>query len=77
MPPFCVWGTTEFDDAGRRFAYVVLGTQQNYTDLALLEGITRWDTSRAFTYGQVFAREEATARAGSLGIWGAPCRTVR
>lgn len=64
----------EFDGAGRRFAYVVLGSQQNYTDLALLDGIVRWDTSRAFTYGQVFAREEATARTGGRGIWGDPCR---
>jgi endonuclease YncB( thermonuclease family) len=67
----------EFDAAGRRWAYVVLETQQNYTDLALLEGIGRWDTTRAVTYGQVFAREEATARSASTGIWGDPCRAVR
>ena len=63
----------EFDPDGRRWAYVVLATQQNYTDLALLQGIGRWDTTRTLTYGEVFAREEAEARRASAGIWGAPC----
>ena len=63
----------EFDADGRRWAYVVLATQQNYTDLALAQGAGRWDTSRAVTYGEVFAREEAQARQASAGIWGPPC----
>lgn len=66
----------EFDPDGRRWAYVVLATQQNYTDLALLQGIGRWDTTRTLTYGEVFAREEAEARRASAGIWGAPCRAT-
>ena len=66
----------EFDPDGRRWAYVVLATQQNYTDLALLQGIGRWDTTRTLTYGEVFAREESEARRASAGIWGAPCRTT-
>ena len=63
----------EFDAAGRRPAYIVLRTQQSYTDLALLGGIGRRSTSQPLWYDEVFVREEATARAAGLGIWGPPC----
>jgi micrococcal nuclease len=63
----------EFDAGGRRLAYVVLRTQQSYTDLALLGGLGRRSTAQLVWYDEVFVREEAAARAAGLGIWGPPC----
>ncbi|MDL5158820.1 thermonuclease family protein [Actinomycetospora termitidis] len=66
----------ETDDAGRRLAYVVLGTQLNFTDAALLTGVVTTDTSRALRYAPVFDRERQEAVDGDRGMWGAPCRAV-
>jgi endonuclease YncB( thermonuclease family) len=66
----------ELDDRGRRLAYVVLRSQLNYTDDALLAGIGRADTSMPLWYADVFAREQRTAVDGGRGIWGPPCRTT-
>lgn len=55
---------------------MVRDTPQNYTDLALLQGVGRWDTGRAVTYGQVFACEAPGARDGALGIRGPPGRAT-
>lgn len=63
----------ERDERGARMAYLVLRSQLNYTDAALLEGIGRADRSRPLWYADVFAREQAEAVAGDRGIWGAPC----
>lgn len=66
----------EFDDRGRRHAYVVLRSQASYTDLALGEGVGRRSADPPAWYDEVFVREEAAARAAGTGIWGAPCRAV-
>lgn len=66
----------ENDDRGRRLAYVVLRSQLNYTDAALLAGIGRADTSLPLWYADVFAREQRTAVDADRGIWGAPCRVT-
>ncbi len=67
---------SEFDDRGRRLAYVVLRTQLSYTDAALDAGVSRADTSRPLWYAPVFAKEQAAAAAAGRGIWGAPCRVA-
>ena len=64
------------DERGARLAYVVLRSQLNYTDAALLGGIGRADTARPLTYAEVFTREQGTAVAAERGIWGAPCNAA-
>lgn len=63
----------ERDERGARLAYIVLRSQLNYTDAALIEGIGRADVSRPLWYAEVFAREQGTAVDERRGIWGAPC----
>lgn len=63
----------EFDADGRRPAYVVLRTQQSYTDQALLTGVARADTVRSLWYGDIFVAEQDTARSRGVGLWGPPC----
>jgi endonuclease YncB( thermonuclease family) len=64
------------DERGARLAYVVLRSQLNYTDAALLDGIGRADRSRPLTYAEVFAREQGTAVTAERGIWGEPCNAA-
>ena len=64
----------EFDDRGRRLAYVVLRSQLSYTDAALTAGVSRADTTRPLWYSDVFTREQDVAARAGRGIWGAPCR---
>ncbi|MEJ2871389.1 thermonuclease family protein [Actinomycetospora sp. OC33-EN08] len=64
----------ETDDAGRRLAYVVLASQLNFTDAALLAGVVTVDTTQALHYAPVFAREQQEAVTADRGLWGAPCR---
>lgn len=66
----------EFDERGRRLAYVVLRSQLSYTDAAIMEGIGRADTARPLWYADVFAREQRAAVADEVGIWGAPCNAT-
>ncbi len=63
----------EFDDQGRRLAYVVLPSQLNYTDAALSAGVVSADTSRKLWYAPVFAREQTEAADAGRGMWGPPC----
>ncbi|MET0191205.1 MAG: thermonuclease family protein, partial [Pseudonocardia sediminis] len=67
----------EFDQQGRRLAYLVLRTEQNYTDQALVAGIARASTERPLWYSDVLAQGETTARAAGAGIWGFPCNETR
>ncbi|HEY2195539.1 MAG TPA: thermonuclease family protein [Actinomycetospora sp.] len=64
------------DEHGRRLAYVVLSTQLNFTDAALLAGVVTADTDRRLWYAPVFAREQSDAADAGRGIWGAPCRAT-
>ncbi|NMO92368.1 thermonuclease family protein [Actinomycetospora sp. TBRC 11914] len=66
----------ELDDHGRRLAYVVLSSQLNFTDAALLAGVVTAETDRPLWYAPVFAREQAQAVADGVGLWGAPCRAT-
>ncbi len=67
----------EFDEQGRRLSYLVLSTQQNYTDTALTAGVARADTVRPLWYSRFFTEEQATARGAGRGLWGPPCDAAR
>lgn len=67
----------EFDEQGRRLSYLVLRTQQNYTDTALTAGVARADTVRPLWYSRFFTDEQATARGAGRGLWGPPCDAAR
>jgi endonuclease YncB( thermonuclease family) len=64
------------DELGRRLAYVVLSSQLNFTDAALLAGVVTAETDRPLWYAPVFAREQSQAVDAASGIWGAPCHAV-
>jgi endonuclease YncB( thermonuclease family) len=66
----------EVDDQGRRLAYVVLASQLNFTDAALLAGVVTTETDRPLWYAPVFAREQAQAVDDGVGLWGAPCHAT-
>lgn len=64
----------ERDVRGARMAYIVLRSQLNFTDAALLDGVGRADVSRPLWYADVFGREQGTAVDAGRGIWGDPCK---